>query len=413
MTGPLVANDGPSTPDRRNVDRPSAIFCLLLVASVTEAMFLVLPSFVGALSDDLMMAPGRIGLLGSADLAGIAVVTATGPWWLRRLAWRRTVAWALGVFGLANSLCFGVSDFWLLFLLRTTAGMAAGSAYVVALAGIVDTRLATRNSGLLVCTQVVFAAGGLYALDAVRITWRLDAVYAYILAWIIPTLLCCWKYFPENPGGHSATQAIDWKQIGLAGVAAVAGTCLYFLMIGGVWGYIEGVAREAGLTLAQIGTTLSLGLIISIIGPILAAWLGLRLGRVIPLIATALTQLVSLYFLIHLNAFTAVVLAFFIINTIFNIVWNYVIAYFITIFGEIDPSGRFVAVYGTASHAALAVGPFAGALMIYDGHYAPLLWFGIAAVAASFALFLVAVPLTRSAATKRTVAANILNGGKT
>ena len=360
---------------------------------------MVLPSFVGALADVLRMAPSRIGLLGSADLAGIAVATATGPWWLRRLAWRRTVMWALGIFGAANSVCFGVSDFWLLLSLRAIAGMAAGTAYVVALAGIVDTRHATRNSGLLVCTQVVFAAAGLYVLDAVRIAWRLDAVYAYVLAWTVPTFLCCWKYFPEDPGGRPVTQAIEWKQIGLAGAAALAGTCLYFLMIGGVWGYLEGVAREAGLTLPQIGTTLSLGLSISIIGPILAAWLGLRLGRAIPLIATALAQLISLYLLLHLTAFTAVVLAFFIINTIFNIAWNYVIAYFITIFDDIDPSGRFVALYGTASHASLAVGPFAGALIISDGHYAPLMWFGIVAVAASFALFLVAVALTRSAAT--------------
>jgi MFS transporter, DHA1 family, inner membrane transport protein len=397
----------PSTPGRRNVDRPSAIFSLLLVASVTEAMFLVLPSFVGALSDDLRMAPSRIGLLGSADLAGIALATATGPWWLRRLAWRRTVAWALGIFGIANSVCFGVSDFWLLLSLRIMAGMAAGTAYVVALAGIVDTRHATRNSGLLVCTQVVFAAAGLYALDAIRIAWRLDAVYAYVLAWTVPTFLYCWKYFPEDPGGRPVTQAVEWKQIGLAGAAALAGTCLYFLMIGGVWGYLEGVAREAGLTLPQIGTTLSLGLSISIIGPILAAWLGLRLGRTIPLIATAFAQLISLYLLIHLTAFTAVVLAFFIINTIFNIVWNYVIAYFITIFDEIDPSGRFVALYGTASHASLAVGPFAGALIISDGHYAPLLRFGIVAVAASFALFLVAVQLTRSAATESAVTVDV------
>ncbi len=378
------------------VDRPSEILSLLLVASVTEAMFLVLPSFVGALSDVLRLSPSRIGLLGSADLAGIAVATATGPWWLRQVTWRRTVAWALGIFGIANSVCFGVSDFWLLLSLRTMAGMAAGTAYVVALAGIVETRHATRNSGLLVCTQVVFAAAGLYALDAVRIEWRLDAVYAYILVWTIPTFLYCWKYFPEDHGDRAVTGAIHWGQIGTAGAAAVAGTCIYFLMIGGVWGYIEGVAREAGLTLAQTGITLSLGLVISIIGPIIAAWLGLRLGRAIPLVATALTQLISLYLLLHLTAFRAVVLAFFIINAIFNIVWNYVIAYFITIFAEIDQSGRFIALYGMASHLSLALGPFAGALMIDNGHYAPLLWFGIAAVAASFASFLLAVQLNQA-----------------
>jgi predicted MFS family arabinose efflux permease len=312
---------------------------------------------------------------------------------LRRVAWRRTVLAALGLFAVANVLCFGVSEFWLLLPLRITAGLAAGSAYVVALAGIVDTRHATRNAGLLVCLQVVFAAAGLYLLDAVRIAWRLDAVYAYILAWTLPTLVYCWKYSPEDPGGRPATKAIDWHLIGLPGVAVLAGTGLYFLMIGGVWGYIEGVGRAAGLTLLQIGTTLSLALVVSIIGPGIAAWLGLRLGRVVPLIVTAVSQLVSLFLLIHLAEFNAIVLAFFLINCVFNIVWNYVIAYFITIFDEIDPSGRFVAFYGTASHTALAIGPFAGALLIWNGHYEPLLWSGIAAVTACFAAFLLAVRL--------------------
>jgi MFS family permease len=167
-------------------------------------------------------------------------------------------------------------------------------------------------------------------------------------------------------------------------------------MIGGVWGYLEGIAREAGLTLTQIGTTLSLGLVISILGPVVAAWLGLRLGRAVPLIATAVTQIVSLYLLVHLAAFATVVMAFFAISTVFNIVWNYVIAYFITIFDDIDPSGRFVALYGMASHLTLAVGPFAGALLIREGHHAPLLWFGIAAVALCFASFLLAVRFNQS-----------------
>jgi DHA1 family inner membrane transport protein len=386
----------------RNVDRPRAILSLLLVASVTEAMFLVLPSFVGALTDVLHLSPGRTGLLGSADLAGIALATATGPWWLRRIPWRRTVLWSLGAFVIANGLCFGCSEFWTLTGLRVVAGLAAGTAYVVALAGVVDTRQATRNTGLLVCMQVVFAAAGVYALDAVRIAWRLDAVFVYIEAWAIPTLIWCWQYFPDDPGGRVQTRGVHWRHIGAPGAAALAGTALYFLMIGGVWGYLEGIAREAGLTLSEIGTTLSLGLVISIIGPVVAAWLGLRIGRAIPLIITALAQIVCLYLLTRLTSFGGVVLAFFVISTVFNIVWNYVIAYFITIFDEIDASGRFVALYGMASHFTLAVGPFVGAFLIRDGHHAPLLWFGIAAVILCFALFLLAVRLNRRASSAAT-----------
>lgn len=81
----------PAPRPARAIDRPAALGALLLVATVTEAMFLLLPSFVGALGDDLQLSTTRTGLLASADLTGIALMTATAPWWLRRVSWRRTV----------------------------------------------------------------------------------------------------------------------------------------------------------------------------------------------------------------------------------------------------------------------------------------------------------------------------------
>jgi DHA1 family inner membrane transport protein len=378
---------------QREIDRPWTVFTLLVVASVTEAMFLLLPSFVGALEDVLHFSPEHTGLLGSADLAGIALATATGPWWLRRVSWRRIVLISLGTFLVVNGLCFGVISFPILLGLRILAGIAAGTAYVVALAGIVDTREVARNTALLVFLQVVFAAAGVYALDAVRIPWRLDAVFVYILAWGIPTLALCWRCFPENPGDRAQAGGVDWRRVAAPGAAVLTGTALYFLMIGGVWGYLEGIARQAGLTLGETGAALSIGLVISLGGPSIAAWVGLRLGRTLPLTVTAIALVASLYLLIQLKHFGNVVLAFYIINTVFQLFWNYIIAYFITIFNDIDESGRFVALYGMASHSTLAIGPYLGALLVRDGQYAGLLWFGIGAVIICFGLFLFAVRL--------------------
>jgi predicted MFS family arabinose efflux permease len=394
-------NDG----DSREIDRRWSVFTLLVVASVTEAMFLLLPSFVGALDDVLHFTAERTGLLGSADLAGIALATATGPWWLRRVSWRRVVLISLGTFLVINGLCFGVISFPILLGLRALAGIAAGMAYVVALAGIVDTRAVARNTALLVFLQVVFAAAGVYALDAVSIPWRLDAVYIYILVWAVPTLALCWRYFPEDPGDRVQAGAVNWRRVAAPGGAVLIGTALYFLMIGGVWGYLEGIARAAGLTLSETGAALSIGLVISLVGPAIAAWLGLRLGRTLPLMITGIVQVASLYFLIQLEHFSNVVIAFYIVNTIFQLFWNYIIAYFIIIFNDIDASGRFVALYGMASHLTLAIGPYLGAFLIRDGGYAALLWFGIGAVVICFGSFLLAVKLISKAETSEVVKA--------
>jgi len=378
------------------IDRPTALGALLLVATVTEAMFLLLPSFVGALGDDLHLSTTRTGVLASADLTGIALATATAPWWLRRVSWRQTVLASLSTFLLTNLVCVGVHSFWPLLGLRVFAGLSAGVAFPIALAGIVDTARADRNTGLMVSLQVVFGAVGVYVIDEVRVAWRLDALYAFLTVWLVAALLASARWYPENPGDRPTDDPIAWRSLAGRGSLVAAGAGLYFLMIGAVWGYLEGIAREAGLSLEQTGTALGAGYAVSLLGSGAAAWFGLRFGRSRPLIVSAFVQVTSLALLTRLGHYADPVVAFYVINAVFQIVWSFVIAYFIIIFNDVDASGRFVAVYGTATHLTLAVGPYIGALLIVGSHYTPLLWFGIIAVSACYACFLAAVWLGRA-----------------
>jgi predicted MFS family arabinose efflux permease len=395
-------------PIDRPIDGPGALAALLIVATVTEAMFMLLPSFVGALGDVLHLSANRTGLLGSADLAGIAIATATAPWWLRRVPWRAAVLASLTAFLLVNLLCVAVGTFWPLFCLRIVAGLSAGVAYPIALAGILDTTRGDRNTGLMVSCQVIFGAVGVYAIDAARIDWRLDVFYVFLSVWLLAALLLSLRWYPDNPADRPANGPIAWRLLAGPGALVAAGTGLYFLMIGAVWGYLEGIAREAGLSLEQTGTALSTGLVVSLLGSGAATWLGLRFGRAGPLMVSAAAQVASLALLTRLAHYSDPVLAFFVINCAFQIVWSYVIAYFIIIFNDVDASGRFVAVYGTASHLALAIGPYVGALLIVNGHFTPLLWFGIVSVSACYACFLAAVWLGRT--TRSTVSGATVHG---
>ncbi|GAC1304045.1 MAG: hypothetical protein NVSMB10_06630 [Steroidobacteraceae bacterium] len=380
----------------RPIDRPGALVALVIVATVTEAIFMLLPSFVGALTDVLHLSAGRTGLLGSADLGGIAVATATAPWWIRRVPWRPAVLGSLTAFLLVNLLCFAVRSFWPLLGLRIVAGLSAGIAYPVALAGLLDTTRADRNTGFMVSSQVIFGAVGVYVIDAISLAWRLDAFYGFLTASLLITLAVSARWYPDDPGDRRTHAPIEWRLLAGRGALVVLGTGLYFLMIGAVWGYLEGIAREAGLSLQQTGTALTTGLVVSLLGSGAATWLGLRFGRAAPLAVSAVTQVASLALLTRLSHYTDPVLAFFVINSVFQIIWSYVLLYFIIIFNDVDASGRFVAVYGTASHLALAIGPYVGALMIVNGHFAPLLWFGIGSVSVCYACFLAAVWLGRA-----------------
>lgn len=375
----------------RPIDRSLSVWTLLLATSIYEAMLLILPSFVGAIGDDLKLSSERVGLLGSADLIGIAVTTATGPLWLRRVAWKRTGTWSLVAFLAFNAACFRVTDFGELMTLRFITGLIAGVGYTLGLAGVMDTARSDRNAGLLLVVEVVFSALGLYVIDAVPVPWRLDSVYAYIALWTLPCIFLAWRSYPEEPGERSQAAALDWRRIAGRGTAVAVGAGVYFLMIGGVWGYLEGIAREAGLTLIQTGQALSLGLVISLLGAGAAAYLGLRIGRAVPLIISAVVQVVALYLLTRLQSFSNAVVAFYIINAVFQIMWSYIIPYFMIMFADVEPTGRFVSMYGLVTHLTLAMGPYAGAFLITNGHYNALLWLGIALVVICYGAFLIAV----------------------
>ena len=388
----------------RPIDRPLSIWTLLLATSINEAMLLILPSFVGALGDDLRLSPERVGLLASADLIGIAVSTATGPLWLRRVSWRWLGIGALLLFMACNAACFGVTGFAPLMTLRFLTGLAAGVGYTVGLAGVMDTSRADRNAGLLLVVQVIFSALGLYVLDAVPVQWRLNSVYAFILVWALPCLVLAWRHYPDDPGERVTSVSLDWKPIALRGSAVIAGAGIYFLMIGGVWGYLEGIAREAGLSLVQTGQALSAGLAVSLVGAGAAAWIGLRWGRALPLVLCAIVQIGSLYLLTRLKQFGDVVLAFYVINAVFQVMWSYIIPYFMVMFAEVEPTGRFVSMYGMSTHLTLAVGPYVGAFFVAHGHHEPLLWLGMALVALCYSAFLWAVWLGRAPARRAEVA---------
>jgi predicted MFS family arabinose efflux permease len=370
---------------------------LLCGATIAEIMLLVLPSFVGALTDELRLSSLHVGLLGSADMLGTALIGASGPFWVRRVSWKRGVCSALLALLLCNAVCFWVREFEPLLALRLMAGLAAGAIYTICLTGLMSGRDPARNGGLLLFSEVVVSALGVYLIDEVPIGARLNAVYAYAVLLIVLFIPWAWRHLPDDPGGPVRGEPLPWSMVARRGALLLLGAGSYFLMIGGVWGYLEGIARAANVALAQTGQAISTGLIVSLLGASAAAGLGLRFGRAIPLVGSAVIQITALFLLMRLQRFTTPLVAFYLINAGFQIAWSYVVPYFMVLFKEVEPSGRFVPMYSMAMHLMLAVGPYAGAFVIHNGHYEGLLAAGVALAVICYASFLIALWLNRHA----------------
>ena len=184
-----------------NINNRFSILALIVGATVTEAMLLLLPIYIGALNDLLALSATEIGLIGSADLAGIALSVTTAMVWLRKYPWRSTVLWALTLFFATNIVSIHQTNFTVLMALRFAGGLGAGAAYAIALAGICDSHNPARNSALMVCSQVIFGAIGLFVLPSLAHDWRLDGIYLYISLGAILAIVLSYFYFP-SPGGR-------------------------------------------------------------------------------------------------------------------------------------------------------------------------------------------------------------------
>jgi MFS family permease len=390
----MTTNLHPKQPGA-SIDRPMAVAAVVGALVVPDAMYVLLPAFVSALDNVRSLDEVRIGLLASADLAGIAVSTATGMWWVRRFSWPRVIHFSLAVFLLANALCVGTAAFWPLLTLRFVAGLSGGAAYTTALAAVSDTKNASRNAAFMVCAQIVFGAAGIYGLAYAPAMSQLNALYGYIIACLLPLMVLCWKCFPDDPGIRAAA-ALDDKRIGvLKGSVVVAATAAFALTVGAVWGYLERVAVDTGLEARQASTAVSIGFLLSLIGSALAAWQGIRLGRAAPMLISGLFQCAALVTIAQLSSVSQPAVVFFIASAVFQIAWCYVVSYQIVVFNDVDPTGRFLPFYGTTYHGAMAVGPYIGALVAMGGRYTPLLKCGALTLAMSYALFLLSIFLNR------------------
>ncbi len=375
----------------REIDRGRSILAMLLVATVTEAMLLLLPVYVGAISDRASFSQSQVGLLGSADLAGIAASTLSAAWWLRRVRWRETVLALIAAFFIANLASVWIESFQPLFGLRVLAGAAAGAAYAIALAGLCDTVRNDRNAALMVCGQVLFGAAGSFILPLVGSNWQIDAVFAYMNVWVAAALVVAFFAFPTEPGLHRDAAGFRWRSLAARGPAVVLGTAAYFLTIGMVWAYLERVARAAGMSSQEVAVSLGVGYLISLSGSLAAAWLGCRLGRALPMLVAGSAQIAMLVLFANLERFDDVARAFLVINIVFQFFWSYIIAYQIVIYSDADRSGRFVATYGTSMHLALAFGPYAGSKLVAGTDYTPVLDAGVVTLALCYGCFLLAV----------------------
>jgi MFS family permease len=361
--------------------RAPTIAAAVALSVIAVSPFLILPLFVEGVVADLHYTQSQVGFFSALVGLGSMISALAAGIWVRRVRWHATARLALAGLLVASAISLRFHERAPFLLAMLLAGLAGGALYSLALTVLSDGANPDRNFGFSVAGQVAFQVAGLL-LGPSLLRWQgINGLLLVILAisaagWLLVRPL------PAD-GGASAAAAGDGSLLSLPMCLALGGCFLFYFNVGVYWTYIELIGRAAGHDAQAVANTIAVGVACGLPGALLAAWLGERFGRVLPLAIGA--ALVVAAVLLVRGAPGIAQLAW--SGVLYNFAWNYSLAYQYAAVNALDTSGRAVAVSPALAAAGIAAGPAVAGFLVGGDDYTSVIWLTSAAAVASAAAF--------------------------
>lgn len=353
-----------------DVDSRPALAAMAAAFLVGSAGNLTLPLWLGAAVEGLGADERAVALVGSAELACLAaaslvIAPRAGRTNRRSLA----VAGALlvclghGVAALAPSLA-------VLLVARMLAGAGAGAAVASANASAAATSVPERAYARIFVLGgagcALLMVGMPYAIGP----WGTAGAFGALLAATLvssPLLV----FIPAHPPA-SEDPVKPALSLGPAVAAALLASLIVTVGLDALWAFAERIGRRAGLEPTALGLVLGLASLAVLAAAALASWLGLRLGRVAPLVLGFGVLAGSAVALGHARSPGVYVVAVLLLGPGFFFTQPFIMG----AMAALDPYGRVSAAAGGAMTVGAALGPGVGGLLVAAEGYASLGWLG-------------------------------------
>ncbi|OGT79155.1 MAG: hypothetical protein A3H91_09575 [Gammaproteobacteria bacterium RIFCSPLOWO2_02_FULL_61_13] len=335
----------------------------------------VVPFQIGALMDSLGLSAMQSGLLGTLEIGAMSITTLVlapmlGRWPLSRVALGGGLLAAFGELLTAVSTSVGVVP-----ITRLLTGIGCGGIYGAVNAAVARTDnpdrlyaqgLAFMNLAFLVLFLILprmLVLGGHPALFG---------TLGIIFLLLQPVLRRVSLAAPSGAASPEIESAppIAWQLVRLHFLA----TIFVNLGLGALWGFVERMGLDVGMSVAQVGAALSATSLAMIGGCLFAAWLGTSAGRLLPLVlGTLITGVAALAV-----ALAPVPAAYVVALMISEAAYLFLSAYLIAgVTSALDPSGRVAAACGGVMFLSYSMGISTGGLIADTWSLALIGWFAL------------------------------------
>lgn len=391
--------------EKNAMDAATVVTAAIIASAIGALFYNVLPLYLGSAQDYRGLDNRAIGFLTSAFFFGYNVVTISAFFWIRRLGWGLIVAIATPLAALSLYAGTLFHSYTVLLVSVAIAGGAFAAIYGVGTTILGDTSNPARWYGLKIAAEALIGALLLLVLPSTAIArWGFDGtVFGIIIAMVFLSPFLFWTPAQGAKSRDSEVLPIDVPEPAAVGQplqtpyiwGAILATLVFFAGASAIWAFIERLGAEGGHDSAAVGMLLSVTLVFAVIGSILAAVLGGRLGNVKPFIAGGAAFLVALAFLSESQAFTMYAIG----ACAVTFAIGFMLPIAITEIAELDVDGRYVVLSVPAIGIGAMTGPGVAGMLTQSGNYAPLLVFGAATIIVASVLITVAAAHARPAAT--------------
>ncbi len=337
---------------QRSIDSRASLLGACALGAVGVKVFAILPLLLGTIADHLALDETATGLVASAYFGAYFIVTLTSVLWIRRLSWRVLAATG-SLFVLAGLLAgvFLSHSYQGVLIGITVSGLGAAVVYALSMTLVGDMTDKDRRFAIKLIPEQVIPAVLMFVLPVLIIQpfglqgflLALAAVVA-LLALLSNGIPARGRRIAQRSGPALAGQG--WVFVGLLALL------IYFTGFAGLWAFMERLAHVA-IEPAEVGGLLALGLVASAVGPAVAAILGDRGGRVVPILVGTLITLASLTLLLGELS----VLKFGVLMAVLPAAYYFSLAYIFGLISDADISGRFSSLISSALALGAAIGP--------------------------------------------------------
>jgi len=374
---------------RERINRTGTKFAAAAITVAYTLFYALMPIILGNAADSRGLSEREIGFLASIYMSGQALGYFSGVFWIRRIPWRPLLIVSGVVFAVGFFAASWLTGYVFLATCLFVSGAAAAVGYGVTIACIGDSDEPDRWYAWAWFMQAIVGTGLAYSMPRLGVIGQDFDASMQLAASIVLLLMPLAVLLPNQgvktgvPRG-STTGAVSTANLAL--IFGMAVIVLVFVAESGLWSFLDRIAVAAGHDRKFAGLVVALSFVGAAAGSAIAGFLGIRLGRLLPMTISILASLVAAALFYISEDRTGLLLAAF----VYGAAWNLGAPYRMALVAEADISGRFVTMIPGMQAIGSVIGPGLAGLLVIEGSFALVYMLASAAWLLALALFFAA-----------------------